>query len=65
MKLVFDTDLHRFQKDVLESSCPVMVDFWADWCPPCITLTPILERVVNSLAGEVKLAKIEVDEGEN
>lgn len=67
MKLVFDTDLHDFDRDVLQASHdhPVLVDFWADWCPPCRVLTPVLERVVNDLAGEVRLAKIEVDEGEN
>lgn len=65
MNFIYDTDLHRFQKDVLDAQFAVLVDFWADWCPPCRTLTPILERVVHDLAGEVRLAKIEVDEGEN
>ena len=67
MKLIFDTMLHDFERDVLEAShiCPVMVDFWADWCPPCRALTPVLERVVTALSGTVRLAKIEVDEGDN
>ncbi len=65
MSFVFDTDLQRFEKEVLESSSAILVDFWADWCPPCKALTPVLERVVRDLSGEVQLAKIEVDEGEN
>ncbi len=64
---IFDTSLERFDHDVLEASrqVPVLVDFWADWCPPCVVLAPILEKIVTSLGGRVRLAKVEVDEGEN
>lgn len=67
MKLVFDTHLQDFGHDVLEASnnAPIMVDFWADWCPPCRSLTPVLERLVNGMNGSVRLAKVEVDEGDN
>mgnify|MGYP001326939232 CR=1 FL=1 len=65
--LIFDTHLEHFDRDVIEASRvqPVMVDFWADWCPPCRALTPVLERVITHLGGKVRLAKVEVDEGAN
>lgn len=65
--LIFDVNEPEFQAQVLEASKqhPILVDFWADWCPPCIVLTPVLERVVKGYAGALRLAKVEVDEGEN
>jgi putative thioredoxin len=52
-----------FMKDVIEASrqTPVLVDFWATWCGPCKTLTPLLEKVVNSAGGRVRLVKIDTD----
>jgi thioredoxin 1 len=48
-----------FEKDVLKASGPVVVDFWAEWCPPCRAIAPALEEISKSLAGKVK---INVDE---
>lgn len=64
---IFNIDLPDFEQRVLEPShkTPVLVDFWADWCSPCIAIAPILTRVVESFAGRVLLAKLEVDEGHN
>lgn len=65
--LIFDTDLHYFERDVIEAShhYAVLVDFWADWCGPCHALSPILQRVVPTYDGRVRLAKVETDEDEN
>ena len=65
--LIFDTHLEDFERDVIEASrgIPILVDFWADWCPPCRALTPVLERVIDHHAGKLRMAKVEVDEGAN
>ena len=64
---IFDTHLNQFDAEVIAASRqhPILVDFWADWCPPCRMLTPILERVIHALDGKIRMAKVEVDEGEN
>jgi len=65
--LIFNVDLHDFEQQVIEAShqTPVMVDFWAEWCAPCHAIAPHITKVVNDAAGELRLAKVEVDEGEN
>lgn len=66
-KLIFETSLDTFEHDVLTASeeRPVLVDFWAEWCPPCVVIAPLLEQVIHDRDGEVILVKLEVDEGEN
>ena len=61
---IFDVDEQHFQQRVLDASHtrPVLVDFWADWCSPCLALAPHLHRVVEELQGRVALAKLEVDD---
>jgi putative thioredoxin len=62
-----EVDTTRFTPDVIEASHgqPVLVDFWAEWCAPCHQLTPHLNRVVDAFDGRLRLAKIEVDAGDN
>jgi thioredoxin 1 len=51
-----------FEKDVLKASGPVVVDFWAEWCGPCRAIAPALEEISKTLAGKVKIVKLNVDE---
>jgi len=66
-EIIFDTDAGQFDQSVLQRSMeqPVLIDLWADWCPPCIALDPVLRKVIEEYDGNVALARIEVDEGEN
>ena len=61
--VIKDTTTQTFVKDVLEESKrqPVLVDFWAEWCGPCKQLAPVLEKVVKSSKGKVKLVKMDID----
>ncbi len=62
--LIKDTTTATFAKDVIEASreALVLVDFWASWCGPCKQLTPVIEKVVKSYAGKVRLVKVNIDE---
>ena len=64
--IIVDSDTASFSSDVIEASKtgPVLVDFWADWCAPCKQLTPILEELVKSYKGLIKLVKIDTEKNQ-
>ena len=64
---VYNASLETFEEVVIGDSHrrPVLVDLWADWCPPCLVIAPVLEKVVGDYGGRVALVKIEVDAGDN
>jgi thioredoxin 1 len=65
-KLVVDTKPvivtdQTFQKEVIDYSLPVVVDFWAEWCGPCRMVAPILDKLAKEFAGQIRIAKVDVD----
>jgi thioredoxin 1 len=51
-----------FEAEVLASERPVIVDFWAEWCGPCHAVSPVLERIAEERAAELRLVKVNIDE---
>lgn len=67
MSDIHNIQLQDFEQRVLDASQQriVLLDFWAEWCPPCLVIAPVLEEVVSEYKDQLTLAKLEVDEGDN
>ncbi|MFO1497949.1 MAG: thioredoxin [Verrucomicrobiota bacterium] len=55
----------NFSDEVLKSSVPVLVDFWAEWCGPCKMIAPILDEIAQEYDGRLKIGKVNIDEQQN
>lgn len=62
--MVVETSKDTWENDVLKSSTPVLVDFWADWCGPCRMVSPILEKLGERMSNEIKVVKLNVDKNQ-
>jgi len=61
MSKIIEITSQNFDKEVLESNIPVLVDFWAPWCQPCLMMAPALEELSEELSGKLKIGKLNIE----
>ena len=59
---VINLDSKNFEKEVLNSEVPVLIDFWATWCGPCRMMAPVVEEIANEVGEKAKVCKVNIDE---
>jgi thioredoxin 1 len=65
MAEVLEVTDQSFEREVLQSDVPAIVDFWAEWCAPCRAIAPIVKDLAGQYAGKVKIVKMNIDENPN
>lgn len=59
---IVNLNSENFDKEVLQSEMPVLIDFWANWCGPCRMMHPVVEEIANSMNETIKVCKVNIDE---
>ena len=62
---VIEFTVENFEAEVLKSDKPVLVDFWAEWCPPCRALSPTIDKLADQYVGKVKIGKVDTDSNQD
>ncbi len=62
MKQTIEINATNFEQEVIQSREPVLLDFWAEWCPPCKMLGPVIDEIAAEQAGRVKVAKVNIQD---